>query len=45
MADTLAQFLDNKRACHTVSRSYVIADVGIFTVTTEFEPFDGDDDE
>jgi hypothetical protein len=38
--DGLAQFLENQRSTVTHCTSYIIPDVGIITVTTEFEPFD-----
>lgn len=40
MIDGLAQFIENARSTVTHVASYIIPDVGITTITTEFEPFD-----
>ena len=44
MADPLAQFLENASATMTHVTSYIIPDVGIVTITTEFEPFEDEED-
>lgn len=44
MADPLAHFLENERSEYTYATSYIIPGVGIVTITTEFEPFDQEDD-